>query len=167
MAPRNQSKIKRWYGPEDPDKPAKVRTYSEYQDMLKRRISWHNKVAEQHSECLVEFPWTYVHEERLEVLPVEEGDKLLNMRLKVIHKGKYKNWSGAEYHPMILIDEDGLAYRWIATAKPGAKVHEVEEGDTLFMGECSIKETIPDQGLTCIFYPRRWHIVSPNRRIIL
>ena len=167
MAQRSRSKIKRWYGPEDPDNPPKQRTYAEYQEMIKRRISWHNKVAEQQSECIVEFPWTYEHEERLEVLPVEEGDKLYNLRLKVTHKGVYKNWAGTEYHPMIMVDEDGLAYRWIATARPGSKVHEIEVGDTLILPYCSVKETIPDQGLTCIFYPsRNWRIVPPNRRIV-
>ena len=160
----NRSKIKRWYGPEAENKPRKKRTGAEYTELIRRRSSWRDKKYTQNSECLVEFPWTYIAEPP-KVRACDEGGKLYDLRLKVTHKGRYLNWSGDEYQPILLVDADGYVYRWIATARPNSKVRQVEVGDILVIGHCSVKELIRDQGLTCIFHLSKWEIIPPARQI--
>lgn len=162
----NRSKIKRWYGAEAENRPKKTRTREEYQDMLERRMSWHEKKMTQKSECLVEFPWTFVADRPRVRTPDEDG-RLHNLRLKVTHKGRYRNWSGDEYQPVLMVDADGYVYRWIATARARSKVREVEVGDILVIPQCAVKELLPDQGLTCIFYLSKWSIIPPSRQITI
>lgn len=161
----NRSKIKRWYGEEAENQPPREYTKAEYREMVQRRLSWQAKKMTQKSECIVEFPWTFIAD-RLRVRTPDEEGRLHNLRLKVTHKGRYRNWSGDEYQPLLLVDSDGYVYRWIATARARSKVREVEVGDVLVIPQCSVKELLPDQGLTCIFYLSRWSIIPPARQII-
>lgn len=165
MAHKSQSKVKRWYGRENESKGRSGRNLDEHLELMERRKTWKEKTDGQNAECIVEFPWTFIAEDP-KVLPAKEGDVLRNLALKVTHKGKYLNWYGAIYYPILLVDRDGYTYRWIATGKPRARVHDVEVGDTLTMKQCSVKEIIPDQGLTCIFYPREWEIIPAGRTIV-